>query len=304
MQDIRDAAQAAVLASFVGDSLALCAHLIYDAEEIQKKFGRIQGLCAPGPGHAHEGRAAGELTHCGDQTFVLLESLAAGGRFDLDDFFRRWRVLFMGYDGYVDRASKEALARINSGQGPQSSGSKSNNLAGPARIGPLVYLFRDDLSALVATSRAQTKMTHNNPLAIEAAEFFARAAFSALHGKAPVEAMLDAAAGPYLSLPAKEWLNQGIEFASVDSVSAALYFGQGGNVEGAFRSTTQIIAKFSADLGNGLIECVMAGGESAARAMLAGLVLGAALGRKAVPEKWLSGLKKRQETEALLAALP
>jgi len=304
MQDIRDAAHAAVLASFVGDSLALCAHQIYDAEEIQKKCGRIQGLCAPGPNHPHEGREAGEFTHCGDQTFVLLKSLAKAGRFDLDDFFRRWRLLFMGYGGYVDRASKEALSRINSGEGPQSSGSKSNNLAGPARIGPLVYLFRDDLDALTAASRAQAKMTHNNPLAIETAEFFARAAFFAMRGKAPVEAMLDAAASPYLSLPAKDWLDQGLEFASVDSVSAVLHFGQGGNVEGAFRSTTQLIARFSTDLENGLIECVMAGGDSAARAMLSGLVLGAALGREAVPEEWLADLKKRQEIEDLLAAIP
>ncbi|MDY7000197.1 MAG: ADP-ribosylglycohydrolase family protein [Thermodesulfobacteriota bacterium] len=304
MQDIRDAAHDAVLASFVGDSLALCAHQIYDAKEIREKFGQIKDLCAPGPNHPHEGRDAGEFTHCGDQTFVLLKSLAKAGRFDLDDFFRRWRLLFTGYDGYIDRASKEALSRINSGEGPQGSGSKSNNLAGPARIGPLVYLFRDDLGALIAACRAQTKMTHNNPLAIETAEFFARAAFLAMRGKAPIEAMLEAAAGPYLSLPAKDWLDQGLEFASVDSVAATLHFGQGGNVEGAFRSTTQLIARFSADIKNGLIECVMAGGESAARAMLSGLVLGAAPGQGGAPKEWLAGLKKRQEIEDLLANLP
>ena len=49
-----------------------------------------------------------------------------------------------------------------------------------------------------------------------------------------------------------------------------------------------------------LIQNVMAGGDSAARGMAVGMVLGAHLGVEAIPQEWIEGLKKREEIEELL----
>lgn len=302
--DVRDKARGAVLASLAGDCLALGPHWIYDAEALAARFGRVQGPTAPGPDSYHTARELGQFTHYGDQTLVLLRSVAAMGGFVLQDFFTRWRTLFAHYDGYLDGATRKTLARIDFGEGPQTSGSPSLDLAGAARIAPLVFALREDLPGLVAAARAQTRMTHNTPLVVESAEFFARAAHAALLGAAPVAAMQQAAGAEYLALPARNWVQQGVEFADRDSVTAIAHFGQSCNVEGAFRSVVQIVARHAGDLREGLVDCVMAGGDSAARCLLVGLVLGAALGPDATPAPWLEAMRAHPEIEKHLAGMP
>ena len=50
-------AQAAVLVSLAADALSLGAHWFYDTAEIDRRFGRVEGLLAPPPDsfHAPEG---------------------------------------------------------------------------------------------------------------------------------------------------------------------------------------------------------------------------------------------------------
>ena len=67
---------------------SLGAHWIYSQREIAEKFGHITGYATPATSY-HPGKQAGDFTHYGDQTMVLLRSLAAHGRFDLADFARR-----------------------------------------------------------------------------------------------------------------------------------------------------------------------------------------------------------------------
>ncbi|MEW5774485.1 MAG: ADP-ribosylglycohydrolase family protein [Thermodesulfobacteriota bacterium] len=302
--DVRDRARAAVLASLAGDCLALGPHWIYDPGAIAARFGRVQGPTAPGPDSYHKNRGLGQFTHYGDQTMALLRSVAAARGFDLANFFGRWRRLFAHYDGYLDQATRKTLARIDFGEGPETSGSDSQDLAGAARIAPLAFVLREDLPGLTAAARAQTRMTHNSPRVVDAAEFFARAAHAALHGADPVAAMQEAAGARYLSLPARDWLEQGLEFAARESVPAIAHFGQGCNVEGAFRAVVQLVARHRDDLRVALADCVMAGGDSAARALLAGLVLGAAQGPEALPAEWLAAMRAAPEVEQILAALP
>ena len=75
-----------VMASFLADSLALGAHWIYDTESISQIFGRVDSLLKPGPHSYHPTKEKGEFTHYGDQTLVLLESLAEKRDFDISDF--------------------------------------------------------------------------------------------------------------------------------------------------------------------------------------------------------------------------
>jgi ADP-ribosylglycohydrolase len=61
-----------------------------------------------------------------------------------------------------------------------------------------------------------------------------------------------------------------------------------------------LIARYENNLEAGLIQAVMAGGDSAARAMIVGMVLAAYLGEKHLPGQWVSGLKREEEILALL----
>ncbi len=65
-----------------------------------------------------------------------------------------------------------------------------------------------------------------------------------------------------------------------------------------------LIAKYENDLKEALIQSVMAGGDSAARGMLVGMVLGAHLGPDSLPMEWVSKLIDREKIEVLLDRIP
>lgn len=301
---MKEKAKAMVLASFVADSLALGAHWVYDTGRIKQSFGRVDKLLKPTLNVYHAGKGQGEWTHYGDQAFVLLESLAARKCFDLEDFSTRWLGLFDNYHGYYDEATKETLRLFSQGKGPEASGSPSQDLAGASRIAPVVYGYRNDLDTLLLACRAQTKMTHNSPLVIDSAEFFARVALKTLQGASPVQAMEEIAAQHFKNSPIFGWVRAGIESVARETVPAIARFGQSCHIEEAFPGTVHLIARYEGDLREALIQCVMCGGDSAARGMIVGLVLGAHLGEGAVPHDWISGLARGEEMIKLLDSLP
>lgn len=284
-------ARAMVLASFVADSLALGAHWIYDTKELESRFGRIQHLLQPDKDSYHATKKVGEFTHYGDQALVLLESLAVSSGFQLDHFAQSWRALFDTYRGYFDKATKGTLKHFSEGRPPVSSGSLSTDLAGAARIAPLVYFYRHDPEALAASAKAQTAMTHNNSLVIASAEFFARVTSRVLQGNRPTSALEAVSQESFGESPLAEWVAMGLQNRESDSREAVAVFGQSCDVRGAFPAVVHLIARYEGDLQEAFIENVMAGGDSAARGLVVGMVLGAHLGIDGMPVEWLSGLK-------------
>jgi ADP-ribosylglycohydrolase len=300
---MQDRGETMVLASFVGDSLALGAHWIYDAGKIAREFGKVEQLLKPREDSYHPTKDQGEFTHYGDQTFVLLRSVATAKGFDPQDFFHRWRELFRDYKGYVDGATKGTLRNIAKGKGPDSSGSPSNDLAGAGRIAPLVYCYRNDLDALIRAARAQTKMTHADPATVDSAEFFARVTFKTLGGASPTAAIREVTKERFADTTIAEWVQDGIDSRDQESVPAVGSLGQSCHTPDAFPAVIHIIVKYERNLREALIQSVMAGGDSAARNMIVGMVLGAHLGKGSLPEEWVSGLKKGEEIVSLLGQL-
>ncbi|MBW2090829.1 MAG: ADP-ribosylglycohydrolase family protein, partial [Deltaproteobacteria bacterium] len=168
---MNDKGKAMVMASFLADSLALGVHWIYDTKQIEDDFGRVDTLIKPGPDSYHSTKEKGDFTHIGDQTFILLESLAAKNGFDLDDFSARWQALFKNYEGYFDKATKATLSGYAAGKSALDAGSTSQELAGASRVAPLVYYESEDLERLVHEARFQTMMTHHSPVCLESADF-------------------------------------------------------------------------------------------------------------------------------------
>jgi ADP-ribosylglycohydrolase len=297
---MRDRLKAMVLGSFTGDSLALGAHWIYDVDELERVLGRVDSLLKPQPGSYHQTKEAGEFTHYGDQTLVLLESIAEAGRFDLEHFAARWRGLFAKYRGYFDHATKDTLKNFSVGAAPAEAGSRSGDLSAAARVAPLVYRYRDDAEALVAAARTQAAMTHNNPVIVECAGVLARIAQEVLNGAAPASAIVKQLEGMDATDVLAGAIRDGMESLSSPSLEAILNFGQNCGVRAALPSVIHLVAKHQNDLQEALIENVMAGGDSAARGMAVGMILGAYLGMDAIPEVWLAALRERGRIEALL----
>ncbi len=298
---MKSKAQAMLMAAFAADALAMPVHWIYDTGKLANEFGRVDRFLEPVSGSYHYGKAKGEFTHYGDQMLVLLESVAACSGFDLDDFARRWRGLFAEYRGYFDKATKATLENFTRGAIPADAGSTSNDLAGAARVVPLVLCYQQDLDALVSAARLQTQMTHNNPEVIESAEFFARVLWMVLHGRSPLEAVEEAATNLQAGTPLRAWLSTARQLAAQDSVSAIGELGQTCHAPHAFRSIIQLLARHEDNLVEALVENVMAGGDSAARGILVAAVLAAHHGWDAIPGEWNAELKCREHLAKLAA---
>ncbi len=287
MKELRDKM---IYGAFIGDALSLGVHWIYSSKEIAVKHGKVKEYIDPSGSLYHKSKNTGEQTHYGDQMMVLLESLAAEKGFNREKFSTAWRDFFKGYKGYFDGATKTTLGNLDKGDPFQDAGSSSNDLAGAARIAPLVYLYYDDEETLVRYAREQTALTHRDPLVVDAAGFFAQAASLILRGVHPQEAVEKTSKDKFTGSIISEWVKQGIAGAAEESVEALNSFGLTCHINHAFPGVIQVIAKYYNNFTGGISESVSAGGDNAARSIVAGMILGASASSGEIPENWLKGL--------------
>lgn len=293
-------AKAMVTGAFAADALSLGPHWIYEPERIQKEFGRIEEITEPLADSVHTSKSKGDFTHYGDQMLALLRSVSRKKGFVLSDFEKLWRSLFEDKDIYVDKATKAALLNFEKGTGPDASGSVSQDLAGVSRIAPLVYFLKDDPDALIHAVSEQTRMTHNNMDVLACGEFLAKTALDILSGTSPVSAIEKGIENGYGNETISFLAEQGMKTKEQDTVSAIGNMGRHCEFGAAFPATIHLVARYEGDYQTAMTENVMAGGDSAARGMAAGLLLCAGQGMDAIPESWKKAMNRYDEIMNLL----
>lgn len=299
---MKDREKGMLLGSFTGDALALGAHWVYNTRVIEKKFGTVDMFHDPVASY-HKGKKGGDLTHYGDQMLVLLESAAACNGFETDHFARAWQTFFGSYQGYFDHATRATLENMRAGRDLRASGSSSDDLSGAARIAPVVYACRKDPAALVGAARDQTRLTHNHATVVDTAAFLALMVIRVLDGQRPSEAMAGVLAENFPAGPVNALVSAGLDSRSGDTRQTIADFGQMCSIDAALPATVHLIVKYEGDFRQALVENVMAGGDSAARGILAGMVLGAAGGISAIPTEWTDGLNARDRIVDLMQRL-
>jgi ADP-ribosylglycohydrolase len=294
--------EAMVMGAFVADALALGAHWIYDTQRIDREIGRVERLMAPPPGSYHPTKQRGQFTHYGDQTLLLLESSAGSEGFEPERFARDWQAFFDGYTGYRDHATKDTLKNLSHGKPPAEAGSPSTDLGGAARIAPVILRCAGAPADQIQAARDQTALTHNHPYVIDSADFFTRVVQAVLEGSEVPDAIRQVAAVVFNRPPFAGWVADGLSSGSQETLVAIKRFGQQCEVGAAFPAVVHLVARYPMDYRSAMVENVMAGGDSAARGILAGMLLGARLGMEAIPEDWRMAMAARPRIEALLAA--
>ncbi|MBW2660342.1 MAG: ADP-ribosylglycohydrolase family protein [Deltaproteobacteria bacterium] len=290
----------AVLASFVADALSLGVHWVYDTSEIDNKYGRLERMVKPELAPYHMQKGKGAFTHYGDQMMVLLESVKSESGFDPDQFASSWQEMFQSYDGYLDHASKETLDNGGSGRTADQRGSSSQDLGGAARIAPLALYYQEDVYGFVNAARAQTAMTHNHPQVIDCAELFARTSVMVFQGESPSAALEKSFEAMPEAVELQQMVRSGLESRTGDTREAIGRFGQMCSVPTALPGTVHLIAKYEDNLKEALVENINAGGDSSARGMLAGFILGAYQGLETIPDSWFADMAAHKKISALL----
>ncbi len=293
-----------LLTSLIGDALCLGPHWIYDQDAIAQTFGLPAHFAAPASAY-HPGKHAGDFTHYGDQTLVLLQSLANLGRFDAPTFAAAWRAFWENPAtlSYRDGATRTTLENLRSGQHPAAS--PSQDIAGASRLAPLFLLAWENPDDLAAAARAQAALTHGHPSVAEVADFFARVTWLVREGTAIPEALRTIAAQQPWSAP----LHSGLAAAAASSTSpqsdaaALTEHGLACGVADAFPALCHLLLRHPHHAATALIANAAAGGDSAARGLLLGLVYGAQPHADPLPEAWTSGLRAQRDIAACLDQL-
>ncbi len=289
-------------ATFAGDALTLGAHWIYNPAKIERLFGRVTDYVDVPADSYHKGKRKGDFTHYGDQAIVLLESQNPGA-FDLQAFADGWKAMWPGYKGYVDGATKGTLANFAEEDPPTRSGSDSNDLAGASRLPVVVYLLDGKpVEEIVSASRAQTNMTHADAQVVDSAEYFARVLHRVLAGESIATALEKEAERTYEATPVGEWFARAKSLVDegVETIPALGKLGLTCHVDEAFPATVFVLLKQAGSLESAMVENIMAGGDSAARGMLIGAILGAVHGVNAMPSPWMDGMSASGRISASL----
>lgn len=298
MSDFENRRAGMLLGSFVAESLSLGVHWIYDPELLAKKFGYVTNYHAPGSESYHPSKTAGDQGHVGDQALILADSLRQKGAWDPASFISAWRKSWPAYEDYIDRATKTVLENLGNGAEQLHAASDSDELAGPARMAPLLaFLATEPEDQAVSAVVAQTLLTHASIEAEEAARFFARTSYRVLYG-----ANLKATVRELAPVWALEIADAQLEY---DSVEAIGNIGRACPIKVALPAVIYLILKFSSNRETGMFEKAMsenamAGGDNCARGLALGLVLGADHGVSAIPERLLAGLNNRRRIESIL----
>lgn len=294
-----------VLGSLVGDALALGPHWIYDQQAIAKALGTVEHFAAPLSSY-HPGKQAGDFTHYGDQCLVLLQSLRRHGGFSLVHFAQDWRFFWemSGTKSYRDAATRQTLELLQQGLPLDKVASASHDIAGAARIAPLFVLEGLSPEERVAVARAQTALTHGDEAVVETAEFFTRVVMALQAGSEIATALAAVAARPWQAIPAS-WFAaaQQTSVADVGDLDALDAHGLSCHVADAFPCVCHLLLRYPDSPARALSANAAAGGDSAARGLLLGLVHAASPGISAFPAAWVAELRSCELIDALRADL-
>jgi len=288
MNDLTNKQSGLLFGSYSADALSLGVHWIYDTNELAQKHGRVNEYKAPGADSYHPHKQAGDQGHVGDQSLCLLKFLVREKKWSPSGFMDDWLGMWPDYNDYIDGATKSTLANVQSQSDKTMGGSDSVEIAGPARIAPLVcHLANSTEEEVVRASVEQTILTHRSPEAEESATFLAKAGYRLIHGANLLDTLNEIAPG---------WaLKKADSLLSENAVDAIGKLGPACSISSALPSVLYLALKHGDDIETAFIENAMAGGDNCARGLVLGMLLGAANGMASIPNYWVENLRARSD---------
>jgi ADP-ribosylglycohydrolase/fructose-1,6-bisphosphatase/inositol monophosphatase family enzyme len=264
-------AQGCLMGQLAGDSLGSLVEF-WDAEQVASRY-------ADGPRKLDDGGVfqtlAGQPTDDSEMALALARSIVSRGRYDpvaAAEAYRRWYASEPFDIGTTTRAALGGEPLADS----QANGSLM-------RVSPLALFAHDrPPDEAAALARADSALTHPNPICGDAAAAYVIAAAHAIRTGDGPGAVYDAALG---------WARRAAESEVVASLEAARDAAPvcDGSSQGWVRIALQNAFHEllrAASLEEGVVRTVRRGGDTDTNGAIAGALLGAVHGRAAVPAQW------------------
>ena len=297
MSEFKNKQTGLLFGSYCSEALSLGVHWIYDTNELAQKHGRITHYKTPGSDSYHPHKQAGDQGHVGDQSLCLLKYLTREKKWDASSFMNDWLEMWPNYNDYIDGATKATLTNVQNLPEKTQGGSDSVEIAGPARIAPLVaFLSNSSESEVVKASVEQTMLTHSSKEAEESAVFLAQAGYRLMHGADLASTLLETS---------PEWAFKAAKSVlSQNAVVAIAKLGPACSISSALPSVLYLAMKHGDDTETAFTENAMAGGDNCARGLALGILLGAANGISSIPTQWANELNASPDLAELIRISP
>lgn len=260
----------AVQGSILQDKYVLGLHWIYDTDKITKRFNEDAVAYDVLEDSFHKGKVKGDLTHYGDILMHFMGYLNSVEHPDVAAYYESFAAWMKDYKGYKDHAMKQVMENIEAGE---MKGSDSNELGGLCKIAPILLKYQNQPKLAKLYAIAFTKATHDNPLPVRLASYFSDVVFSIQEGTPLVDA-LEQALEP-MPLEIVELYNKGRSLVDLEPVTAIMELGQACPATQSFPSVIYLLLKYQTDIRSMSFANIKAGGDSAARGMIMGMVCGA-----------------------------
>ena len=258
-----DRAQACLLGQVIGDSLGALVEF-KDADEIARLFpGGVRELADGGVYHT----IAGQPTDDSEMALALARSLVGERAFQPEKILEKYREWLQTRPVDIGATTERGLLGLH------TTDSESNGSM--MRVSPIGVWAAGDPARAAEAARADSALTHKNPLCVEACAGYAAAIAAGVAG-ASREAMREAALAN-----CRGRAREAIETARLP----ADFMTQMGWVLIALRNAFFHLKSSSFE--SALVETVGRGGDSDTNAAICGALLGAALGRQAIPSRWI-----------------
>ena len=287
-EGLADRARGALLGLAVGDALGAAVEWLHPDQIHARYGGPLRDLVATPMWER------GEWTDDTAMALELATSLAEKGGYDEDDVFARYvmwarsgpKDIGSTVSAALMRARTPAEARAAAGAHHDATGGRSAGNGSLMRTAPIGIRFRGDAGALERISRADSGLTHHDPLAGDACAWMNLTLAALLRGRrlptstsVAARAVGEAIAAPPETLAAEAQEQVGFVLTAL-RIGFAAAFGQ-------------------PDLESAIVFAVNLGGDADTNGAVAGALAGARFGASAIPARWLEPLRLHERIGGL-----
>lgn len=236
------------------------------------------------------------LSLYGKQTIWLLEYLTKSTVYDPFSYGEIWKQK-MSQEENIDKASLDTLANLRSGRTYLGAGSGSNDLSVIGRHGPIIFTVKG-MDEILESIKFHTCLTHMNKETIDASKYITEVTLAMIYNLNMTNTLKERS--KFYGEEVEEQVNQAFKLQDAPLEEALRTFGNGTGVKNALALTIYFLLNYHEDFEQLLKVNLQAGGESKARAMVAGMIVGAKYGFEAIKPICIKEIKEYSMIHELL----
>ena len=241
--------------------------------------------------HYHQFLKPGENTLNLKLCSLLIQSLNECGRYDADDYLRRY-IAFMTTPGnhrdtYIEECHRNFFSNYAKSIPPRQCGATEKHIGGLPGVVPIVLYHHGHPGRAREAALEHLGLTHPGEKMKSAGSLLIDLLLAVLGGEAldaAIRRMIREQKHPFVAHPFEKLLGDPDDWVIGPRFSTACY------VEHSVPAVLYLSLKYARDPEKALVVNTNLGGDNVYRGAVLGALLGAQHGKKGFPQRWIEGL--------------